>query len=84
MKKEEDPSGTMFQLFSHGKPSDMCGEVKESGIGYVHVLLDEIQRRGSIQKFLAKKKQKKNFKVSFEKMDLFRIKIPTILDQEWF
>jgi hypothetical protein len=48
------------------------------------VLLDEIQRRGSIQKFLAKKKQKKNFKVSFEKMDLFRIKIPTILDQEWF
>jgi hypothetical protein len=83
VKKEEDPSGTMFQLFSHGKPSDMCGEVKESGIGYVHVLLDEIQRRGSIQNSWLKKK-KKNFKVSFEKMDLFRIKIPTILDQEWF
>lgn len=62
MKKEEDPSGTMFQLFSHGKPSDMCGEVKESGIGYVHVLLDEIQRRGSIQKFLAKKNKKKTLK----------------------
>jgi hypothetical protein len=62
VKKEEDPSGTMFQLFSHGKPSDMCGEVKESGIGYVHVLLDEIQRRGSIQKFLAKKNKKKTLK----------------------
>jgi hypothetical protein len=84
VKKEEDPSGTMFQLFSHCKPSDLCGEVKESGIGYVHVLLDEIQRRGSIQNSWLKKKQTKNFKVSFEKMDLFRIKIPTILDQEWF
>ena len=59
MKKEEDPSGTMFQLFSHCKPSDLCGEVKESGIGYVHVLLDEIQRRGSIQNSWLKKKTNK-------------------------
>jgi hypothetical protein len=59
VKKEEDPSGTMFQLFSHGKPSDMSGEDQESGIGYVHVLLDEIQRRGSVQNSWLKKKTKK-------------------------
>jgi hypothetical protein len=36
----------MFQLFSHGEPSDWWREDKESGIGYVNVLFDEFQRRG--------------------------------------
>jgi hypothetical protein len=36
----------MFQLFSHGEPSDWWRGDKESGIGYGHVLFDEFQRRG--------------------------------------